>query len=89
MFAQKRFAWPSRGKRRLRSIRKFLITAEWLLTDRLARSRISGLGSRATRWPAKPAKAKIAYQDFLGLWKDADSDIPILKQAKSEYASLH
>ena len=33
-------------------------------------------------------KAKSAYQDFLGLWKDADPDIPILKQAKAEYAKL-
>jgi eukaryotic-like serine/threonine-protein kinase len=34
------------------------------------------------------AKAKAAYQDFLTLWKDADTDIPILKQAKAEYAKL-
>jgi serine/threonine protein kinase/tetratricopeptide (TPR) repeat protein len=34
------------------------------------------------------AKAKGAYQDFFALWKDADSDIPILKQAKAEYAKL-
>ena len=34
------------------------------------------------------AKAKTAYQDFLTLWKDADPDIPILKQAKAEYAEL-
>ena len=34
------------------------------------------------------AKAKNAYQDFLTLWKDADPDIPILKQAKAEYAKL-
>jgi eukaryotic-like serine/threonine-protein kinase len=33
-------------------------------------------------------KAKAAYQDFLSLWKDADPDIPILKQAKAEYAKL-
>ena len=33
-------------------------------------------------------KAKAAYQDFLALWKDADPDIPILRQAKSEYARL-
>jgi tetratricopeptide (TPR) repeat protein len=32
--------------------------------------------------------AKSAYQDFLTLWKDADADIPVLKQAKSEYAKL-
>jgi hypothetical protein len=34
------------------------------------------------------AKARSAYQDFLTLWKDADPDIPILKQAKAEYAKL-
>jgi DNA-binding winged helix-turn-helix (wHTH) protein len=34
------------------------------------------------------AKAKSAYQDFLTVWKDADPDIPILKQAKVEYAKL-
>ena len=33
-------------------------------------------------------KAKAAYDDFLTLWKDADADIPILKQAKAEYAKL-
>jgi tetratricopeptide (TPR) repeat protein len=34
------------------------------------------------------AKAKAAYQDFLTLWKDADPGIPILQQAKAEYAKL-
>jgi eukaryotic-like serine/threonine-protein kinase len=34
------------------------------------------------------AKAKAAYQDFFTLWKDADPDIPILKEAKAEYAKL-
>ena len=34
------------------------------------------------------AKAKSAYQDFFALWKDADPTIPVLKQAKSEYAKL-
>jgi eukaryotic-like serine/threonine-protein kinase len=34
------------------------------------------------------AGAKTAYQDFLTLWKDADPDIPILKEAKAEYAKL-
>jgi eukaryotic-like serine/threonine-protein kinase len=33
-------------------------------------------------------KAKTAYKDFLTLWKDADPDIPILKEAKTEYARL-
>ncbi len=34
------------------------------------------------------SKARAAYQDFLTLWKDADPDIPILKEAKAEYAKL-
>jgi hypothetical protein len=34
------------------------------------------------------AKAKVAYQDFLTLWKDADPDIPILKETQAEYAKL-
>ena len=34
------------------------------------------------------AKARSAYQDFLKLWKDADPDIPILKEARAEYAKI-
>jgi eukaryotic-like serine/threonine-protein kinase len=46
-----------------------------------------GLG-RAYVFAGDNAKAKTAYEDFLALWKDADPDIPILKQAKAEYAQL-
>jgi tetratricopeptide (TPR) repeat protein len=34
------------------------------------------------------AKAKAAYQDVLSIWKDADSDLPVINQAKAEYAKL-
>jgi hypothetical protein len=34
------------------------------------------------------AGARKSYQDFLTLWKNADPDIPIYKQAKAEYARL-
>jgi len=44
--------------------------------------------ARAYTLQGDPAKAKAAYQNFLTLWKDADPDIPILKQAKAEYAKL-
>ena len=44
--------------------------------------------ARAYSLAANTAKAKTAYQDFLSLWKDADPDIPILAQAKAEYAKL-
>jgi hypothetical protein len=37
---------------------------------------------------AASVRALAAYKDFLSLWKDADADIPVLKQAKSEYAKL-
>jgi tetratricopeptide (TPR) repeat protein/predicted Ser/Thr protein kinase len=43
---------------------------------------------RAYAMSGDTAKAKIAYQDFLTLWKDADPDIPILKQAQAEYVKL-
>ena len=43
---------------------------------------------RAYAMQGDAAKANSAYQDFLTLWKDADPDIPILKQAKLEYAKL-
>jgi hypothetical protein len=46
-----------------------------------------GLG-RAYALSADNAKARTAYQDFFALWKDADPDVPILIQAKSEYAKL-
>ena len=43
---------------------------------------------RAFALSGDKTKAKTAYQDFLTLWKDADPDIPILKQAKAEFAKL-
>jgi predicted Ser/Thr protein kinase len=42
--------------------------------------------SRAYAMQGQTAKSNSAYRDFLTLWKDADPDIPILKQAKAEYA---
>jgi eukaryotic-like serine/threonine-protein kinase len=46
-----------------------------------------GLG-RAYALSGDPAKAKTAYQNFFALWKNADPDVPIVKQAKAEYAKL-
>ncbi len=43
---------------------------------------------RAYAMQGDTAKSRAAYQDFLTLWKDADLDVPILKQAKVEYAKL-
>jgi serine/threonine protein kinase/tetratricopeptide (TPR) repeat protein len=46
-----------------------------------------GLG-RAYALQGDTAKARAAYQDFFALWKDADPDVPVLKQAKAEYEKL-
>jgi hypothetical protein len=44
--------------------------------------------ARALELAGDTTKARSAYQDFISSWKDADPDIPILKQAKTEYAKL-
>ena len=44
--------------------------------------------ARAYAMQSETAKAKAAYQDFLTLWKDDDPDIPILKEARAEFAKL-
>jgi hypothetical protein len=44
--------------------------------------------ARAYALQGATVKAKTAYQDFLALWKDADRDIQVLREAKAEYAKL-
>ncbi len=44
--------------------------------------------ARAYALEGDDAKARVAYQDFFALWKDADPDVPLLVQAKAEYAKL-
>jgi len=57
----------------------------------LGLARANALQARTSEGAASDAarvRALAAYKDFLTLWKDADPDIPILKQAKAEYAKL-
>jgi choline dehydrogenase-like flavoprotein len=44
--------------------------------------------ARAYALQGDTAQARTAYQDFFAYWKDADPDIPVLKQAQGEYAKL-
>jgi tetratricopeptide (TPR) repeat protein/tRNA A-37 threonylcarbamoyl transferase component Bud32 len=44
--------------------------------------------ARAAALSGDTVKARKAYQDFLALWKDADADLPILAEARKEYAAL-
>ncbi len=54
-------------------------------------ARANAVQAETSRGPdanAARARASAAYEDFLELWKDADADIPILKQSKAEYAKV-
>ncbi len=58
---------------------------------RLGVARANALQAKTTQGAdadAARVRALAAYKDFLALWKDADPDIPILQQAKTEYAKL-
>jgi hypothetical protein len=45
--------------------------------------------ARAATLSGDTAKARKAYRDFLALWKDVDSDLPRLAEARKEYAVIH
>jgi eukaryotic-like serine/threonine-protein kinase len=69
---------------------RFIGTIYWPLAH-LGLARANALQARTDQGVAADAAralALTAYRDFLALWKDADPDIPILKEAKSEYAKL-
>jgi tetratricopeptide (TPR) repeat protein/predicted Ser/Thr protein kinase len=71
--------------------RAVAINFPWGALARLGLARAYALEAQSAQGAAAEparAKARAAYQDFLTLWKDADPDIPILKEAKSEYAKL-
>ena len=75
------------GKEAAAEFQKILDHRSIVLNSPLGALAHLGLG-RAYVLSGDTAKARAAYQDFLALWKDADPDIPILKQAKAEYAKL-
>ena len=87
MFEDRRI-WHCTGARKLRpNFNKFIDHHSIVANSPLASLAHLGL-ARAYAVQGDTAKAKSAYQDFFAIWKDADPDIPILKQAKAEYAKL-
>ena len=66
--------------------RGLAVNFPWGALARLGLARAYALD--AAKDPAARDKARTAYQNFLTLWKDADPDIPIFKQATAEYAKL-
>jgi eukaryotic-like serine/threonine-protein kinase len=76
-----------RGKEAAAEFQKFL--DHWGAVRNFPLGALARLGlARAYAIQGDSAKAHNAYQDFFTLWKEADPDIPILKQAKAEYARL-
>ena len=75
------------GKEAAAEFQKFLDHRSIVLNEPIGALAHLGIG-RAYALQGDTVKARAAYQDFLALWKDADPDIPILKQAKAEYAKL-
>ena len=75
------------GKEAVNEFQKILEHRGLVLIEPIGALAHLGL-ARAYALQGDTAKARAAYQDFLNLWKDADSDIPILKQAKAEYEKL-
>jgi DNA-binding winged helix-turn-helix (wHTH) protein len=77
-----------RGKEAAAEFQKILDHRSIVLNEPIGALAHLQLG-RAYVLQGDTGKARAAYQDFLMLWKDADPDIPILKQAKAEYAKLN
>jgi hypothetical protein len=70
--------------KRVKDVAGFTGVSCWMQPPPLGR-----LGeARAYRQAGDSNQSRLAYQDFFALWKDGDPDIPILKEAKAEYAKL-
>jgi serine/threonine protein kinase/tetratricopeptide (TPR) repeat protein len=80
------------GKRAAAEFQKFnehrglVVNFPWGALARLGLARAYALDAHES--PDAREKARGEYRDFLALWKDADPDLPIYKQAKAEYAKL-
>ena len=75
------------GKEAAAEFQKILDHRSILISDPIGSLAYLQLG-RALALTGDQKRAMKSYDDFLGIWKDADPDIPVLKQAKAERASL-
>ena len=75
------------GKEAAHEFQKFIDDRTIAANSPLASLARLGL-ARAYVLQGDSMKARSSYQDFFALWKDAESDIPILQEARSEYAKL-
>ena len=81
------FLKTSQGKEAAAEFQKILNNPG--VVDNFVLGALAHLGlARALVLQGDTAKARAAYQDFLTLWKEADPSVPILIEAKAEYAKL-
>ena len=76
------------GTNAIQEFQKVLALRNAAATDPLMSMSQLGL-ARAYVLSGDAAKGRAAYQDFFALWKDADPDVPVLKEAKTEYQKLN
>jgi tetratricopeptide (TPR) repeat protein len=76
-----------RGSDAVQAFQRLLDMKNVIIVDPLMPLAKVGI-ARAYVMTGDKAKARVAYQDFLALWKDADPEIPLLRQVKTEYAKL-
>jgi eukaryotic-like serine/threonine-protein kinase len=77
-----------RGPEAVREFQKIIDHRGIVVSDPIGALSHLQLG-RALVLSGDETKAKAAYQDFLPIWKDAEPEIPILKQARAEYTNLN
>ena len=75
------------GAEAAQEFQKILDRKGWYGVDVLVPLSRLGL-ARAYALQGDNAKSRVAYQDFFASWKDADPDVPILRQAKAEYEKV-
>jgi eukaryotic-like serine/threonine-protein kinase len=78
----------NRGPEAVREFQKIIDHRGIVVSDPIGALSHLQLG-RALVLSGDETKAKAAYQDFLTIWKDAEPEIPILKQARAEYRNLN
>ena len=76
-----------RGNEAAQEFQKVLALRNYAPADPLMSMAQLGLG-RAYALQGDKEKSRTSYQDFFALWKDADPDIPVIKEARAEYAKL-
>jgi len=76
------------GANAIQEFQKLLALRNSAAADPLMSMSQLGL-ARAYALSGDAAKSRPAYQDFFALWKDADPDVPVLKEAKAEYQKLN